>query len=60
MAHQRLKKALIDADEVSKIIYWMKRIYVNHMKESRGEKYDYLRMDLDLSVNGEVRVTMTD
>ena len=30
------------------------------MKEYRGNKHDYLRMDLDFSVYGEVIVTMTN
>ena len=38
----------------------MKGIYGSYMKESRGKKHDYLGMDLDLSFDGEVRVTMTD
>ena len=30
------------------------------MNESYGKKHDYLGMDLDLSVDGEVRVIMMD
>ena len=30
------------------------------MKDSRGKKHDYLGMELDFSVDGEVRVIMTD
>ena len=30
------------------------------MKEYRRKKHDYLGMDLDLSLYGEIRVTITD
>ena len=36
----------------------MKAIYGTHMKESRGKKHNYLIMDLDFSLDVEVRVTM--
>ena len=53
-----LKCSHVDAYEVTKVIYRMKGIYGSHMKESRGNKHDYLIMDLDLSLYGKVRVTM--
>ena len=50
----------VDADEVTKVIDLMKGIYGRHMKESCGKKHYYLRMELDFSVDEEVRVTMMD
>ena len=50
----------VDADEVKKLIDWIKGIYGSFMKESRGKKQYYLRIDRDLSVDREVRLTMTD
>ena len=43
-----------------KVIDWMKGVYVRHMKEYYGSKYRYLGMDLEFSVDGEVRVKMID
>ena len=44
-----------------KVNDWMKVIiYGIHMNESRGKKHDCLIMDLELSVDGEVGVTMMD
>ena len=51
MARQLLKLFHIDADEVIKLIDWMKLIYQIQMNESRGKKHDYLGMDLDFSVD---------
>ena len=53
-----LKKLHVDADEVTKVIVWMKLICGIHMEEYRRKKNDYLGMDLDLLVDREVRVTM--
>ena len=33
-----LKILHVDADELKKIIYWMKGIYSSHTKECRGKK----------------------
>ena len=55
-----LKISQVDADEVTKLIYWMKGIYSSHMKESHKNNHDYLGMDLGFSLEGEVRVKMTD
>ena len=35
-----LKISHVDADEVIKVIDWMKGIYGSHMKESHGKKHD--------------------
>ena len=55
-----LKIMHVDTDEVTKVIYWMKGIYGSHMKESRWKKSYFLRMELDLSVDVEVWVTIKD
>ena len=38
----------------------MKVIYSSHKEEYRGKKHDYLGMDLEFSVDGEVREIMSD
>ena len=55
-----LKITHVDKDEVTKVRDWMKVMYGSHMKEPHIIKYDYLIMEIDLSVYGEVRVTITD
>jgi hypothetical protein len=45
---------------VDDTITWLKSIYGEDMRVSRGKKHDYLGMDLDYSVQGEVKVTMID
>ena len=55
-----LKILHVDADKATKLIDWMKRIYGSNIKESCGKKHDYLGTNLELSVDGEVRVTITD
>ena len=50
----------VDNQEVTKIIQWMKGVYVSHMRDSHGKNHDYLSMELDLLVDGKVRVMMTD
>jgi hypothetical protein len=47
-----------DENEVTKIIKWLKEIYGDDMRVSRGKKHDYLGMDLDFTVAGELRATM--
>ena len=42
------------------MIEWMKGMYGDDMQISWGKKHDYLGMDLDYSVPGEVRVDMVD
>jgi hypothetical protein len=53
-----LKFSHEDENEVTKIIKWLKKIYGDDMRVSREKKHDYLGMDLDFTVTGEVRVTM--
>jgi hypothetical protein len=55
-----LKLSHVDVKVVDKMISWLKSIYGKDMRVSRGKKHDYLGMDLDYSVPGEVRVTMVD
>ena len=55
---EKLRTPHIDAYEIKKLMDWMKGIYGSHMKEYRGEKKNYLGMDLEVSVVGEVRVTI--
>jgi hypothetical protein len=50
----------VDVKEVDKTIEWLKSIYGEDMRVSRGKKHDYLGMDLDYSVPGEVKITMVD
>jgi hypothetical protein len=55
-----LKLSHVDVKVVDEMISWLKSIYGEDMRVSRGKKHDYLGMDLDYSVPGEVRVTMVD
>jgi hypothetical protein len=55
-----LKLSHVDAKVVDDTITWLKSIYGEDMRVSRGKKQDYLGMDLDYSVQGEVKVTMID
>jgi hypothetical protein len=55
-----LKLSHVDATVVDEMISWLKSIYGEDMRVSRGMKHDYLGMDLDYSFPGEVRVTMVD
>ena len=55
-----LKISHVDADEVTKVIDWLKGIYGDNMRVSRGKVHDYLGMILDFSQKGECRVTMID
>jgi hypothetical protein len=55
-----LKLYHMDAGEVTKTIDWMKIIYGEDMRVSRGKKHDYLSMDLDFTNKGEVKITMID
>ena len=50
----------VDKKVVTRIIECMKSVYDKDMQVSRVDKNDYLVMDLNLSVLGEVRVTMVD
>jgi hypothetical protein len=53
-----LKLSHVSSDEVTKTIEWLKSIYGQDMRVSRGKKHDYLGMDLDYSNDGEVKITM--
>jgi hypothetical protein len=53
-----LKLSHVDENEVTKTIDWLKSIYGEDMRVSRGKRHDYLGMDLDFTVKGEVQVTM--
>jgi hypothetical protein len=55
-----LKLSRVDVKVVDDNITWPKSIYSEDMRVSRGKKHDYLGMDLDYSVLGEVKVTMVD
>jgi hypothetical protein len=55
-----LKLSHVDLSEVTIMIKWLKSIYGQDIRVSHGKKNDYLGMDLDFSVPGEVSVTMID
>jgi hypothetical protein len=55
-----LKLSHVDVKAIDEMKSWLKSIYGEDMRVSRGQKHDYLGMDLDYSVPGEVRVTMVD
>jgi hypothetical protein len=55
-----LKLSHVDVKVVDEMISWLKSIYGEDMRVSRGKKHDYLGMELDYLVPGEVRVTMVD
>jgi hypothetical protein len=53
-----LKLSHVDTKVVDDTITWLRSIYGEDMRVSRGKEHDYLGMDLDYSVPGEVKVTM--
>jgi hypothetical protein len=53
-----LKLSHFSSDEVTKTIEWLKSIYGQDMRVSRGKKHDYLGIDLDYYNDGEVKITM--
>ena len=55
-----LKLSHVDTGVVDKMIEWMNGLYGNGMLISRGKKHDYLGMNLDFSVKGQVAVNMVD
>jgi hypothetical protein len=55
-----LKLSHVDTKVVDGTITWLKSIYGEDTRVSRGKKRDYMGMDLDYSVPGEVKVTMVD
>jgi hypothetical protein len=46
------KLSHVSSDEVTNTIEWLKIIYGQDMRVSRGKKHDYLGMDLDYSNDG--------
>ena len=50
----------VNKELVDKMIEWMKGLYGQYMKISRGKKHDYLGMMLDLSVRGQFAVAIVD
>ena len=50
----------MEKKEVTRIIKRTKSVHGEYMRILRGNKQKYLGMDLNLSVLGEVRVTMVD
>ena len=55
-----LKLSHVDKEVVDKMIVWMKGLYGNDMRIYRGKKHYYLGMNLELSVKGQVEVTMVE
>jgi hypothetical protein len=55
-----IKMSHADEKEVSKLITWLKSVYGEDMRVSRGKAHDYLGMTLDFTNKGEVKVTMID
>jgi hypothetical protein len=47
-----------DKKEVTRMITWLKSIYSEDMRVSRGKIQDYLGMTVDFTKKGEVKVTM--
>ena len=45
-----LKLSHVDKKVIDEMIKWIKGLYIQDMRISRGEKHDYLGMILDLSV----------
>jgi hypothetical protein len=48
----------VDAEEVTKMIDWLKSILWDDMWVSRVEIHDYLGMELDFTEPGELKITM--
>jgi hypothetical protein len=55
-----IKMLHVDEKEVSKLITWLKSIYGEDIRVSRGRVHDYLGMTLDFTNKVEVKVTMID
>jgi hypothetical protein len=53
-----LKLSYVDAEEVTKMIDWLKSFYRDNLRVSRGKTHDYLGMDLDFTEPGKVKITM--
>lgn len=52
-----LKISHTDKAQVTKFIEWLEGI-CGKQRTTRGEKHDYMDMQLDYSIMGEVRLTM--
>jgi hypothetical protein len=55
-----IKLSHIDSAIVTRVINWLKNIYGEDMRVSRGKLHDYLWMTLDFTMKGEVKVRMVD
>jgi hypothetical protein len=55
-----IKMSHVDEKEVSKLITWLKSVYDEDMRVSRGKVHDYLGMTLNFINKGEVKVAMID
>ena len=53
-----LKISHVDANEVEKMIKYLKSIYGQKITEKRGKVHDYLRMTIDYTKRCEVQVSM--
>jgi hypothetical protein len=52
-----LKLSHVDAEEVTNMIGWLKSIYGDNIRVSRGKSHGYLGMDLNFTEPGEVKIT---
>ena len=57
---ENLKPSYVDKKVVDKMIKWMKGLYGQDMRVSRGKNHYYLRMILESSLREQVAVTMVD
>ena len=55
-----LKLSHVNNKVVDDLIEWMKGLYGNDMRISRGKNHNYLGVNLDFSVKEEIMVTMVD
>jgi hypothetical protein len=55
-----IKMSHDEEEVVTQMITWLKSIYGEVMRVSRGRVQDYLGMTLDFTKKGEVKVTMID
>jgi hypothetical protein len=55
-----LKLSHVSSEEVVKTNEWLKIIYGQYTRVSRGEKHDYLGMDLEFTTDGKVNMIMID
>jgi hypothetical protein len=53
-----IKMSHEEENEVTRLLTWLKSIYGEDMRLSRGRVHDYLGMTLDFTNRGEVKVTM--